>query len=478
MARTDIRVLECQAFFTGERCRTPLKFGAVVIEEITLCHVRALVEDRAGARAEGWGATFLSDLWAFPSKSVSHADKDAAFREITRRYCRLVEGHGRHAHPVDVALDLKDDLRRAARDVSREMRLSEEVPFLGALVCGSPADAAMHDAFGNAAGICSYDGYGPAHMGWDLSRLMGPQMKGRWIADFVSPSYAPRVPAFHLVGGLDKLTRAEINDSDPEDGLPNCLEDWVARDGLRCLKVKLLGADLAWDLKRTEDVVRVARRARKAAGLDENDLALSMDTNEQCASPDYVVEFLDRLKDEDAFAHAKLLYVEQPTERDLSAHRHDMRAVASRKPVLVDEGLTSIEDMSLARELGWSGIALKTCKMHSFQLLYVARAESWGMPYTVQDLSNPGIALLQSVGLAARLRPLMGVETNSCQYFPSANVPEEKVHPGLCRRRDGCVATDTIGTTGLGLRWQEIGRVLTDNDQIRNPNDESMTKPE
>ena len=58
--------------------------------------------------------------------------------------------------------------------------------------------------------------------------------------------------------------------------------------------------------------------------------------------------------------------------------------------------------------------------------------------------------------MAARIYPMMGVETNSCQYFPAANERVAKVHPGVCRRRDGQLSLESLGETGLGFRWDEM----------------------
>jgi hypothetical protein len=54
----------------------------------------------------------------------------------------------------------------------------------------------------------------------------------------------------------------------------------------------------------------------------------------------------------------------------------------------------------------------------------------------------------------------MGVETNAMQFYPAASAPEEVVHPGLYRRRNGQVDLSTIGGHGFGYRLDEIKRDL------------------
>lgn len=455
---TDLKILSVEPYFSDEIPRTPLKFGAVVVDRATLCWVKVQVENGRGQQAEGWGGIPIGDSWAFPSKAVPHEERDPAMRQIVREFCQLASEYTGHAHPIDIYLDLEGDLRQVSDSVSQERKLKEPMPFLGALVCACPLDAALHDGFGNVNGIPSYDGYGPDFMEHDLSRYLGADFKGKYIADYIRDQYLPQIPIFHLVGGLDKLRKSEVDESDPQDGLPNSLDEWVERDGLICLKVKLRGNDLNWDVERTKEVVAIAHEVQDKQG--KNELHFTADTNEQCESPDYIIEMLARLKEEYPQAFEELLYVEQPTERDLTAHRFDMRELAKIKPVIIDESLTSLEDFDLAMELGWSGIALKTCKCQSMELLMVAKAEQLGIPYAVQDLTNPGISLIHSVGFAARINTMKGVEANARQFFPSSSEPEAKVHPDLFRVRDGMASTASLIGTGLGYQMERIERKL------------------
>jgi L-alanine-DL-glutamate epimerase-like enolase superfamily enzyme len=455
---SDIRVIEAEPHFIEVKARTPLKFGAVVVDSGVYAQVKVTVETRGGRRGVGWGGMFVMDLWAFPDDRVPHPQRLDAMLELSRRYCRLVAEHEGVGHPVDLYFDTEEGLRGLAARISAEKGLAVPLPFLAALVCASPVDAAIHDAFGVANGICTYDGYGREFMDHDLSRYLGPDYRGRYIADYIRDSYQETIPVFHLVGGLDKLRKSEVDDSDPQDGLPNSLDEWIERDGLFCLKVKLRGNDLDWDIERTLEVAAIAREVH--ARMGEERLYLSADTNEMCESPEYIVEMLERIRERDAQAFAQILYVEQPTERDLAARRLDMRGIARLKPVLVDESLTGLADMELALELGWSGIALKACKCQSPEMVLAARAEQMKVPYSIQDLTNPALALLQSAGMAARLNPIMGVEANSHQFFPAASEPEAAVHPGIFRRRRGMLDTRTLQGPGLGYQIEKIHRAL------------------
>jgi hypothetical protein len=127
-------------------------------------------------------------------------------------------------------------------------------------------------------------------------------------------------------------------------------------------------------------------------------------------------------------------------------------------PVVLDEGLTSLATIDEAIARGWGGIALKTCKTQSLMLLALPKAAAAGLHVTVQDLTNPGIALVQSVGLAARLPVVRPFETNAGQYFPNTSRPEAAVFPGIFQPVGGEVATGGLAGPGLGYRIGEIDR--------------------
>lgn len=453
--QTDIRIVEAEPCFSPERARTPMKFGGVVMDATVYCHVRVLVENRQGTRAEGWGAIFLADLWAWPQIRSGHLMAERLMQDFVVEWCRLAESIGEYHHPVDLFWNMEPELTRIASRVCSERGCDEPMPRMAALISASPFDAAVHDAFGRAGNLDSYLCCGPEFMEHDLSRWLGDAFRGRYIADYLQP-LKPTVDAFHLVGGLDPLTEGEIGGDAPADGLPVSLDQWVRYERLHCLKVKLKGTDAAWDLDRLLSVVAVARSEHARLGIPE--LWLTVDPNEMCETPEYMIEILSRLKERDRAAFDSLLYIEQPCERDLRRRMLDVRQLAALKPVIVDEALGSMKDLTLALELGYSGAALKSCKCHSEQLVIAARLTEAGLPFAVQDLANPGIALLHSVGLAGRLNTIRGIESNGRQFYPGTSLPERRVHPGVFRLRNGRIDTSTLRGPGLGYRWDEISR--------------------
>ena len=334
---SDIKLLEVEPTYTDATFRVPLKFGSGVVSAITNLVVRVVVETRSGRRGEGLGNILLSDLWGFPSQVVGHEERDRAMRRVAEGFCAFMLENARYGHPMELYLEAKPHLHAIAAGVDAELGLAEPMPILGALVCASPLDAALADAFGRANGLSTWDGYGPEHMNYDLSQWCGPAFLGKYPGDYLQATFKPALPIFHLVGGVDKLTADEIADGDPKDGLPVSLDQWIERDGLRCFKVKLRGNDNDWDVERTARIAEVVAQTYGRLGIADR-FYLSTDSNEMNPDPESVVDYLLRLRDRCPAAYEALLYLEQPTERDLSVHRFDLRPVAALKPVVVDEG--------------------------------------------------------------------------------------------------------------------------------------------
>jgi L-alanine-DL-glutamate epimerase-like enolase superfamily enzyme len=258
--------------------------------------------------------------------------------------------------------------------------------------------------------------------------------------------------AWHLVGGVDVVDPSDLTGREPRDGHPVVLVDWIKRDGLKCLKIKLRGNDDEWDYNRIIAVSNVAL---------SNDVEwLSVDFNCTVSDPEYVNAMLDRLRDQHPRIYGMILYVEQPFPYELEQHPIDVHSVAARKPLFLDESAHDWEHVRLGRELGWSGVALKTCKTQTGAILSACWARAHGMALMVQDLTNPMLAQLTHVLLAAHAGTIMGVETNAMQFYPDVSQPEAAVHPGLYQRRRGEIGFSSVKGNGFGYRIEEMHREL------------------
>jgi L-alanine-DL-glutamate epimerase-like enolase superfamily enzyme len=256
------------------------------------------------------------------------------------------------------------------------------------------------------------------------------------------------MPLYHLVGALDPLTAADVK-APVGDGLSEHLGEWIARDGLTHLKVKLNGDDLAWDVERVVGVNAVAEEVQQSRGVTE--WWYSLDFNERCANVEYLLEFLRQLRDRAPAAYDRVQYIEQPTARNLRSHpENKMHAAAKLKPVVIDESLIDVESLHLAREMGYTGVAFKACKGQSQTLLLAAAAQKMGLFRCVQDLSCPGASLIHSASIAAHIPGVAAIEANSRQFCPKANAEWDAKFPGVFTIRDGTMNTAILNGPGLG----------------------------
>ncbi|SRR6266498_763539 len=454
---TDVRVVGARLYFLPVKMRMPLKFGAEISTEATCARACLTVSDGQGRSAAGWGETPLSVQWVWPGK-LPYEPRHAALQEFCRRLAEAWVGFGTIGHPMEIGHDFQEQILPGLLAAFNEQRDAEAMPWLAALVCDSLFDVALHDAYGQLLQRPVYSLYSSAFMNRDLAAFLEPatnasvSFAGRFPADYLVDSPPRQVRAWHLVGGLDPLEPGELTGAEPADGYPVLLRDWIERDGLRCLKIKLRGHDAEWDYQR---LVRVGSIA--VAGEVE---WLTADFNCTVTDPAYVNEMLDRLRDEHPRLHGMILYVEQPFPYELDQYRVDVHSVSARKPLFLDESAHDWRMVRLGRELGWNGVALKTCKTQTGALLSGCWAKGHGMSLMVQDLTNPMLALIPHVLLAARVGTIMGVELNASQFYPDASREEAAVHPGLYRRRQGMVDLSTVAGPGFGYRLAEMKRVL------------------
>ncbi len=456
---TDICASAAELFFLPIRLRVPIKFGHETADSVTCARVRLTVRGRDGRTAEGWGETPLSVTWAWPSAGA-YEPRHRVMKDFCIHLARAWAAHDAFGHPLEVGHDFSEEvLPKLLEEFNRSLPSDPgPMPRLAALICASLFDLALHDAYGVLHSVHVYETYDARWMNRDLAAFLEPasgattDFRGKYPADFLAKSPPTSLPAWHLVGGVDPIDEGDLTGREPKDGYPILLGDWIHRDGLTCLKIKLRGNDAAWDH------ARIGRVGTVAAGFGKP--LLSADFNCTVTEPGYVVDILDRIQRETPALFESILYVEQPFPYDLEANPMDVRAVSTRRPLFLDESAHDWRIVRLGRELGWTGVALKTCKTQSGALLSLCWAKAHGMALMVQDLTNPMLAMVPHALLAAHAGTIMGVETNAPQFYPEASRLEERIHPGLYRRRKGSVSTESVRGPGFGYRVAEIHRQL------------------
>jgi len=245
------------------------------------------------------------------------------------------------------------------------------------------------------------------------------------------------------VGLLDPITAADVRER-VGDGLPETLEEVVARYGHRYFKLKV-GGDARADVERLAAIAAVLDRLPEYRA--------TLDGNEQYDDMQGVAELWARMKGEGRLARLveSVLFIEQPVKRQNALAAP---VAGLERPVIIDESDDALDAFPRAKALGYRGVSSKTCKGLYKSLLNGARCAAWNAQMgTVpiyflsgEDLTiQAGIALQQDLALVSLLG-LTHVERNGHHYVNGmAGLPGAEQdaflagHPDLYERSHGAV---------------------------------------
>lgn len=420
------------------RLRMPFRFGVVTLTECPQAFVRARVELVGGTGArQAWGgaAELMAPKWFDKNLALSNEDNFEQLRDVLRL--------ARDAYLADASPDTA--FGHFARHHDAQLAAGAARGHNALLAAYGPAliDRALLDALCRALGVSFYaalqanlPGLGPRHASFGGID---------WPAFLARLAPAPDIEARHTVGMVDAITAADLQHP-VGDGLPETLEQVVARYGHRYFKLKV-GGQVEADL---------ARLAAIAAVLDRSagEYFVSLDGNEQYADAEGVLALLDRMRQTPALARLlrSILFIEQPIARK-SALETDVRALAAVRPVIVDESDGTLDAFVQARACGYTGISSKTCKGLYKSLLNAARCQAWSAEaggtrffMSAEDLTTQaGLAVQQDLALV-NLLGITHVERNGHHYVDGmAALPAAEqqafldAHRGLYERSSGAV---------------------------------------
>jgi len=429
--------------------RSPLKFGGRVVKDVTVFRTTVTIEDKGKKKvAHGMGEMTMGTAWAWPSKFLTPEQVLRTVIGLAEKIAMAATSLDPAGHPIALAMQLKAIAKQQAIELAAAMKLQEAIPDLAVALAMSSTDIALHDAFGRLHNTNCFKLLTPEILGSDLSPWLGEDFIGKHFSDVVLTNPTPTLNLYHLVGSLDPLSAADLNRK-LDDGLPETLEEWINKQQLSHLKVKITGQDLDADVGRVFEIDRIAMRCAPTRNW-----TYSIDFNEACENEDYVIDFLERLDRLSKDSTQKLHYIEQPMQRDLRARKEvTMHRVSRLKPVVIDESLTDLDALMFAKQQGYSGVALKACKGISDSLLFAAAAKHYGMKIYVQDLTCVGASFLTSAALASHIAGVTAVEGNGRQYCPAGNKDWESLYRPMFHILGGVVPTELLAGNGLGFAW-------------------------
>jgi L-alanine-DL-glutamate epimerase-like enolase superfamily enzyme len=379
------------------RLRMPFRFGVVTLTAAPQAFVRAEIALENGKESVGAAAELLVPKWFDKNPALSNEDNFAQLRGALF------------------------NAREAYLSGGTNTAYGHSRPTVGLVENFGPAlvDRALLDALCRALGMSFYDA-----VRQDVVGLGNPKFL---------KTLQPRneIAARHTVGLLDPLTGSGRLD----DGLPETLEQVIARYGHRWFKLKV-GGDVKADVDRLSAIAAVLDRLPEYHA--------SLDGNEQYEDAEGIRELWTAVKSKLKRLAAGIVYIEQPIKRQHAF----AQPVALEKPVIIDESDDSLDAFPRARALGYRGVSSKTCKGLYKALINAARCREWGEGYfmTGEDLTiQAGLALQQDLALVSILG-LAHVERNGHHYVNGmAGLPASEQddffeqHQDLYERSHGAV---------------------------------------
>ena len=125
----DIRVRNVAFSFENYTYRTPIKFGGVALDQVTLLNVACRRGNTVRARLRsGFGSMPLGNVWSFPSRMLSY-DQTLACHEVAGRARSPASPPGRaNGHPIDINWRLEPLYLKAADETSRQLATGRADP--------------------------------------------------------------------------------------------------------------------------------------------------------------------------------------------------------------------------------------------------------------------------------------------------------------------------------------------------------------
>ena len=410
-----LKIAALDFFERDVRLRMPFRFGMVTLTESPQAFVRARIRTGDGREAEGAAAELLAPKWFDKNPALSNEDNYEQLRASLRAARKRYLSHG------------------------TETAWRHSSPGKGLVENYGPAllDRAVLDAFLRATGTSFYAAV--------QRNLIGAEpFEGIDLPVFLARLRPlTKIAARHTVGLVDPITAAEAKER-VGDGLPETLEEVIARYGHRWFKLKV-GGNVAADVERLAAIAGVLDRIA-------DPYRVSLDGNEQYEDIAGVVELWQRMVADKRLARlvASIAFLEQPVKRAAALER-PVKGID--KPMIIDESDDSLEAFPRAKALGYHGVSSKTCKGLYKSLINGARCAAWNEkigtdPYflTGEDLTiQPGLALQQDLALVSLLG-ITHVERNGHHYVNGmASLPAGEqeaflaAHPDLYERSHGAV---------------------------------------
>jgi hypothetical protein len=347
-----VRINQIDFYMRNVFTRMPFKYGMATLTAVPILHVLMQVEWNDGRRATGVAADILPPKWFDKDPAKEYQDNVDDLIAVARAAATAYQDAGRQARSVFA-------LWREGYDATLKFGDVRGLNHLTAAHGSTLMERALIDAVGIGCGASYHQMLRANILGLDLGALHD-ELAGVEPGQVVAATPIQRMYIRHTVGLADPIWTSEITATERlDDGLPQALEQYCSRQGLRYLKIKVNGV-LSNDLERLRSIAALLDRGSA-------EYSISLDGNEQYKDMDSFVELLQKIQEDAALRrfYENVLYIEQPLERSIALDptlAAGIRAVAASKPLLVDESDGDLDSFKEAVALGYLGVSSKNCK--------------------------------------------------------------------------------------------------------------------
>jgi len=463
-----IKIKETRFYLRHIKTRLPFRFGAYTLTEVSLLHLALEAESEGGTRRRGFAADNLMPRWfdKDPAKApIDNINDLLSSIRIARHF--YAESGRNHASVWG--------MWREAYPLCLRKGKNEGLNALVASFGSSLFERALLDVLGKITGRDligilreNLAGFRPE----DIHKELRYEDILRWAAEDPPSALIVR----HTVGLLDPLEAGDLApDTSPQDGLPDTLEEYIVRHGLRGFKIKIRG-EIEADLERLRRVAALLNRLAPSSYL------VTLDGNEQYRSIAEFRTLLEKISVDPKIEkfYQAIAFVEQPLDRatslrpDLGAEIADLSKFC---PVIIDESDDHLDAFKTAAALNFRGVSTKNCKGIMKSFLNRSLIGKWNLNrppaerffMTAEDLTNVPIVPLQQDLATVRTLGIPHVERNGFHYvrgLAHCSDRERELalrhHPDLyegdqkvafVRISDGRIRVDSLAVPGLGIAF-------------------------
>ncbi len=401
--------------------RMPFKYGIATMTHLPhlFVHIKARFD---GDTQSGISADHLPPKWF-----TKDPDKDPL--EEIEDMLTVIEKAGKHAQSISASSVF--NFWYTLYQKQDAWALENNIPPLLAHFGTSLVERALIDAYcrhqkKTFAELLHTNQFG---IRWTALR---PELEGIDLKDLL-PAPLNSIIVRHTVGMADPLSENDIIEADRiYDGLPQSLEACIRFYGVKHFKIKVNGK-LDQDIERLESIEKLFTK------LHLEDFGFTLDGNEQFKDVDTFRLFWNALQQSEAMKafFERLIFVEQPFHRSVALSEEigpALKTWADAPPIIIDESDSTLESMTRALELGYSGTSHKNCKgifkgIINRATINYRNQQAGSEMYLMsgEDLANIGpIANHQDLVVQAVLGNA-SVERNGHHYFKGLSIFSETI---------------------------------------------------